>query len=523
MTKLLKDFGTLLKQNIKGLFVFIGFIIIILVVLYSFASYETTNSEFCDSCHYMDPYVRHWQASKHSGVDCVACHEYSGGDLILSSIKYATETYNTRPQARVMNENCLAADCHDEESLDKGLKYKENIFFQHSTHLNKVLRSGKLHCTSCHNQMSQQDDESLTHMKVNEQTCFVCHFKDAGEGEAITGCYSCHGNPKTAVEHDGFMFNHEPYLELGVECKQCHIKIVQGDASVPEGKCYSCHVERFRKDYTKAELHDIHVTNAGINCQKCHDLIKHGNYKMVGALEIQCENCHLRQHNKPKQLYMGIGSSDKLHDMPSAMFQAQVSCTGCHTHITAEGEVMAHQEKKEASRKSCVTCHGENYDLMFDNWKSGEKLAMKDYKTYMKKSYADFKTIGGSKKQRRLVQSEYTKMKEDFNLVSEGHMVHNIKYSTHILNHAADKFENAMKKINKSYQTPFRGDALSPEKNCQVFCHGNAFFPEVVKYDDTELPHELHAADMELACSSCHSLTEHGKTKINDSVCTECH
>ncbi len=522
MTKLFKDFGILLKQNIKGLFLFAGLVILALITIYAFAEYQTTNSEFCGSCHYMDPYVRHWQASEHADVDCVACHDYDGGDLILSAVKYATEVYNTRPQTRVLDENCLASDCHDVETLDKALVYKEDIFFQHKTHLNKILRSGKLHCTSCHNQMGQYEEETQVHMKVNDQTCFVCHFKDAGEGEAITGCYSCHGNPKTEVEHAGFMFSHEPYLELNVECKQCHIKIVQGDASVPKGKCYSCHVERLQKDYTEAELHGVHVTTIGIDCQKCHDRIEHGNFQMVGALEIQCENCHLREHNKPKQLYMGIGAKD-VNEMPSAMFQTQVTCTGCHTHITPEGEIMADQEKKEASRSSCVTCHGESYDLMFDNWKSGSQLAIKDYKTFMKKCYADFKTIGGSKKQRRTVQSTYTKMKENFSLASEGHMVHNIQYAVHMLNHAASEFEKAMQVIQKSYQAPSRGDALSPEKTCQVFCHGKAFFPEVVSYDDGELPHELHTEDMELACSSCHSLTEHGKTKINDSVCIECH
>ena len=130
------------------------------------------------------------------------------------------------------------------------------------------------------------------------------------------------------------------------------------------------------------------------------------------------------------------------------MFKAQVSCTGCHTHITPEGEIMAHQDKKEASRNSCVTCHGENYDLMFDNWKSGSQLAMKDYKAFMNQCYADFKSAGGSKKLRRNIQSSYTKMKENYILVSEGHMVHNIQYSIHMLNHSADVFEEAMDAVS---------------------------------------------------------------------------
>ena len=522
MSKLFKDIAAVLKQNVKTLSIFMIILVVIFLGIWGFASYETTNSEFCDSCHYMAPYVRHWQASAHADVDCVACHDYSGGDLILSSIKYATEVYNTRPNTRVVDENCLASGCHDLETLDEGLKFKDNIFFKHSMHLDKVLRSGKLHCTSCHNQRNQEHGEAMTHMSVNDQTCFVCHFKDAGEGEAITGCYACHGNPKTEVEHAGFTFNHTPYLELNVECKQCHVKIVKGNADVDRDKCFSCHVERERNDFSNAELHDIHVTNNGIDCQKCHDKIEHGNFQMVGALDIQCENCHLRQHNKPKQLYMGIGAVDD-HEMPSDMFRAQVTCTGCHTHMTPEGEILAHQEKKEASRQSCVTCHGENYDLMFDNWKSGSQIAIKDYSAFMKKAYADYQSIGGTKKQRQHVQSEYSKMKENFTLVSEGHMVHNIQYSIHMLNTSADNFEKAMRDIKKSYTAPSRGDAFSPDKNCQTFCHGNAFFPETVKYEDSELPHALHVTEMELACTSCHPTGKHGVTKINDSVCADCH
>lgn len=490
MAAFFKDLLSLITTYIKGFVVFVLIIVVALLMVYGFASYQTTNSEFCDSCHYMEPYVRHWQASSHASIDCVACHDYSGGDLILSSIKYATDVYNTRPHAKVRDESCLDSDCHDLNALDDNLTYKENIFFKHAGHLDKVLRSGKLHCTSCHNQMAEQDGKDISHMKVNDNTCFICHFKDAGAGEAITGCYSCHGTPKTEVEHAGFIFNHQPYLELNVDCKQCHVQIVEGDGNVAEAKCHSCHVERVRSDYTEAELHDIHVGNNAIDCQKCHDNIKHGNFSMVGALDIQCENCHLRQHNQPKQMYMGIGANI-VHDMPSSMFRAQVSCTGCHTHITPEGDILAHQEKKEASRNSCVTCHGENYDLMFDNWKSGSQKVMKDYDSFLKKTKSDLRSIEGSKKARTNAQTALTKAEENYNYVKEGHLVHNIQYGLAIMNKSADELISAMQTVSKSYRPPSRGAGILPENSCQTFCHGTAFFPEEVKYDGTDLPHEF--------------------------------
>lgn len=523
MKNLYNDIMDVLSRYYKGIVITLVSFLIIFIVIYAGASYKVTQSSDCNSCHYMAPYVRHWENSDHAMVDCVSCHDYSAGDLLISTVKYTANAYNPRPLASVPDENCLSEGCHDMESLDEGKKFKKNIFFQHRIHLNKILRGGKLHCTSCHNQMGtdfMQDNPE--HMAVNEASCFTCHFKDAGQGESITGCNSCHGIPKTEVEHAGFIFDHAPYLELNVECKNCHINIVKGDGSIPEDKCYSCHVERTREEFSEAEIHEIHVSTNNINCAKCHTKIEHGNFGMVAALEIACENCHLRQHNKPKQLYMGIGGKGA-HEMPSQMFATQVTCTGCHTHITPEGDIMAEQEKKEASRQSCVKCHGEGYDLMFDNWKSGSKKIIADYTSFLNKVNAEYKTIGGTKKQRTTLKTAINHASEDFVFVKEGHIPHNIQYSVKLLNNNADEISRAMKRINSSHTVPNRGEGLQADKTCQTFCHGTAFFPEEVEYDGSDLPHLMHIEDMELSCSACHSTTEHGKTEINQNICSDCH
>ena len=345
MIKFLRDVCELCRRYRKALAVLVAVCLVVVIVAAAILSYEVRQASFCDACHYMDPYVRHWQASTHSEVECYKCHDYGAADLTISAVKYFTGTYTSRPKANVHDENCLAADCHDTGTLEGTIEYLRGIRFDHGKHKNQILRGEKLRCTSCHNQVVQYDDDQEGHMVVNNKACFVCHFKDAGVGEAITGCNSCHGMPKKEVEHAGFIFNHEPYLQLGVACKKCHINIVSGDGSVPERMCYDCHVERSRQQVSRAELHDIHVTTNGIDCYRCHTDIEHGNFAMASALEIQCENCHLRQHNRPKQMYMGIGGRDPVN-MPSEMFAAQVSCSGCHTHVTPEGEIMAQQEQK---------------------------------------------------------------------------------------------------------------------------------------------------------------------------------
>ncbi|MCK4573855.1 MAG: hypothetical protein KAU36_05765, partial [candidate division Zixibacteria bacterium] len=255
---------------------------------------------------------------------------------------------------------------------------------------------------------------------------------------------------------------------------------------------------------------------------KCHSNIEHGNFGMVSALDIQCESCHLRQHNQPKQMYMGIGGKDA-PDMPSEMFIAQVSCTGCHTHITPEGEIMAHQEKKEAGRNSCVTCHGEGYDLMFDNWLAGSKTVLKEYKSFLSQARTDYNNAGGGRKARTRVSTTLTRMQDNYNFVREGHIPHNIQYSLTLLNSSADEFQAAMKAINKSCSLSGRPASITPEGSCAVFCHGPELRPEEVTYDGSDLPHEMHVTDLELGCESCHSVTEHGKTKVNETVCSDCH
>ncbi len=522
MLSLFSDLFQVLKTHKKQLGILLLIVVTISIMGGLILKYETTQSEFCDSCHYMAPYVRHWEASSHADVDCRQCHDYGVTDLIGSAIKYGTNSYNNRPKAIVNDESCLASGCHENQNLEGAIEYKNNVFFDHSKHLEKALRGEKLRCTSCHNQIVQYDDDSQGHMSVNDKSCFICHFKDAGVGEAITGCNSCHGMPEKEVEHAGFMFNHKPYLELNVECKQCHTNIVKGDGAVPESRCHSCHVERSRTDLGREQVHNIHITENGIDCYKCHTDIEHGNFSMVSALEVECESCHLRQHNQPKQLYMGIGGKDNI-DMPSEMFTAQVSCTGCHTHISPEGEILARQEKKEAAKNSCVTCHGEDYDLMFDNWISGSKKVLGDYKKFISAAKTDLRSIGGNKKSRRDAQSALSKAEYHYNFTKEGHFAHNIKYASFLLNYSADEFEVAMKKIKKSYKAPNRGNGLKPDNSCETFCHGNAFRPETVMHEGEELPHLLHIEDMEVSCSSCHSTSEHGKTNIQQDVCSECH
>lgn len=523
MIALLNDVIGALGRHIKTIVTYLAIVGAVCLLILAFFAYKTTDSTFCDSCHYMDPYVRHWQASTHSEVECVQCHDYGVVDLALSAARYVTGTYETRPKSNVQDESCLASDCHDERLLGGQTTYRNGILFDHTVHLEKPLRGEELRCSSCHNQIVQyEEEESYTHMTVNDMACFVCHFKDAGAGEAITGCDACHGIPEGQVEHDGFNFDHKPYLELGVECKQCHTRIVRGDGSVSEGKCYSCHIERERQLHSREELHAIHVTENGVDCFRCHSHIEHSNFEMVSALDIECESCHLRQHNRQKQLYMGIGGRGAA-DHPSSMFSAQVSCAGCHTDMTPTGGAETGQATKEPERASCVACHGRGYDLMYDNWVVGAKSVLGQFSNYLTKVRGQFNTAGGSQKARTSVREALRIADHNYSFLKESHLVHNIQYSLDLLNASADSLDTAMKALNRSYSPPSRGAGLKPENTCRTFCHTNMAPAEEVEYEDSTLPHKMHFDDMELACTSCHPAGQHGKLEVNQEVCSECH
>ena len=522
MISFFKDLGQTFADHRRTLLITFGATIAILLVIGLILKWQTHRAGFCQSCHYMEPYVRHWKASSHADVTCVKCHEYGVTALTISALKYWSGTYNPRPKANVHDENCLASGCHEVRLLQGKSTFKKGIIFDHTVHLEKALRGEKLRCTSCHNQIVQYDQEvTPEHMAVNEKSCFVCHFKDAGQGEAITGCDACHGMPKDTVQHAGFAFDHGPYLQLKVECKQCHTKIVKGDGAVPESRCYSCHVERLRQEHSREELHQIHVTTNGVDCYSCHSDIEHGNFEMVSSLDIQCESCHLRQHNRPKQLYMGIGGHDTL-DMPSEMFAAQVSCTGCHTHITAQGEPMAEQDRKETQRMSCVTCHGKGYDLMFDNWRTGAQTVLSEYGAYLKAITSQVSALGNSAAAQR-AKAALDTARYNYDFVREGHLPHNIKYSLYLLNAGGDRVEAAIKQAKAGTEPLDRGNSLKPENSCQVFCHGSMPPKETVNWEGRTLPHAMHIADAEVACVSCHSAEAHGKTDVKRTVCKNCH
>ena len=86
----------------------------------------STSPLLCNSCHIMKPYVAAWKASKHRNVTCVQCHYPPGFrdtiwvkyQAISQVVKWATQTYNSKPFAEVEDASCLRSGCHERRLME---------------------------------------------------------------------------------------------------------------------------------------------------------------------------------------------------------------------------------------------------------------------------------------------------------------------------------------------------------------------------------------------------------------------
>jgi len=487
----------------KAVIIFV-FLLFVINTAYYFAS---SNSKSCLMCHYMKPYYEQSHASTHKDISCVTCHPNRRLLFAPYFLRYIAGSYNPRPRAEVDDDICL--DCHKQQNLKKSTAFAMNISFNHSDHLQDLKRGKKLRCTSCH---ARGETE---HFKIDKNVCYTCHFKGAVRGHSVTNCNVCHGSPRKTVEHGGFQFDHSSYLKIGVECAQCHIDVVKGNADVEKKRCFQCHVERLEEFSNVDKIHSVHITNKGVDCEECHNSIEHGKIKMISSLEANCEGCHQLKHSPQREMYIG-GEGRGVTSTPSRMFAAQVSCEGCHVDINKDGK-SDFSEKRE----SCIKCHDKDYGLMLDKWISSMNEAVNkvepDLQT-VRKSVMSAKSSGKN------VEGEFNYLTDaEFNLklVKEGRGVHNIDYALKLIENISSNIEGIMGRLgNKSFKAN-RPKFLTDDAEYCNLCHSNIPSKNTEEFQGEKFPHQRHSKY--LKCTSCHSREEHKKITITKDGCTNCH
>ncbi|MGZ8449468.1 MAG: cytochrome c3 family protein [Candidatus Deferrimicrobiaceae bacterium] len=521
MKEMFLEWWDLLTKYRKPLLAVGGVVLGILIVINGAFFIAAYFPKSCVVCHYMDPFYDQWKTSRHADVSCIKCHSFSPVFITVTTLKYWTGLYHPKPHANVPDKACLAVGCH-EGRIEKGKAKLGAITFDHQDHMTKLRRGEKLRCTSCHYSIVQGE-----HVAVDTNICFLCHFKGISQGQALGGCPGCHGTPTRTVEHSGFTFSHDSYLKIGVQCKQCHLRVAEGDGRVEDSHCFDCHVGRLDRKTDPLALHRIHVTNNAIECLKCHEKIRHGEVEMVRTFEVQCDACHKRLHNYQKEMYMGAGARG-VADTPSRMFSAQVACDGCHTksvEVRESGVAFPGEKKLTAERNSCVACHGKNYDRMLDDWIQASRLLAADMGAIVASGEGAVGTGPAKSKNVAEARALVADARANLNLLKAGRGAHNIEYAYRIVKAGYDQVQAAYKAAGISGGPPRPAILASPSTYCMTLCHqrvrppGELFFKEM----EVRFPHSLHVQDVGIQCTKCHSPDKHKMRIVTKSECMSCH
>jgi nitrate/TMAO reductase-like tetraheme cytochrome c subunit len=165
--------------------------------------------------------------------------------------------------------------------------------FDHERH---TIAAG-LECGTCH---SSLDDHGKTLLKKTSD-CASCHHPQIG----AMNCAACHsgpgGAPTEPIDHPVGAFPHQPHLEAGFQCVNCHEAPSMSADGVdcttchalhhqPEATCVSCHQSGAKEKHALAFAHST--------CSQCHGEKAQGITKWTRQV---CTVCHVDrvEHNAP--------------------------------------------------------------------------------------------------------------------------------------------------------------------------------------------------------------------------------
>lgn len=515
------------------------------------AVHHTAQPQFCNSCHIMEPYYQSWVDSKHADVACIDCH-YEPGSLetlegkfkALSQLaKYVTRTQGTKPWAEVSDQSCMRSGCHSVRMLEGPVSFR-NIKFDHRHHLLESRRGRRLRCVSCHSQIVQGE-----HVSVTSSVCITCHFMPGHDGtipEKSSDCLTCHGPPSEPVDVAGRAFVHAEYVERGVNCRDCHQPVIQGDGTVRKERCHSCHAEvghierRGETDF----LHEKHVTEHKVECFECHDEIHHGLLPLERPEATPgegCNTCHASSHEAAGLLYAGTGAVG-VPDRPSRMYETRVVCAACHTgrsgyHVRdplqdpllggtqgahgasphGSGEHLA--RVASAANVDCIHCHGPAYDGMLAEWQGTVDEQLERLKPRLRELE---EVLGGEPASTARPLVEEARRNLTLVALDGSRGAHNVAYALDALRAGAERIDEASRILGVEAEGPaVEALPFASADGCTT-CHAGAGRPADVWPGERAFPHRRHL-ESGLDCSACHSTTEHGQPSFPRAECASCH
>lgn len=403
------------------------------------AAVYTSRSEFCISCHIMEPYYVSWQESSHKDVACIKCHFPPGagekvrGKMLglVQLLKYVTATAGPRLNAEISDASCLR--CHDTRLLAGRVDFN-GIPFDHRPHLTEVRRGKKLRCTSCHSQIVQGQ-----HMTVTTSTCFLCHFKDGLFNEGLGACTRCHQIPEEQFDlGGGVKFSHELAYQRGVDCVNCHGDLIRGNGEVPRERCTACHnrEDDLKRINEHEFLHRTHVTDHKVDCLECHLEIHHSldRHKIENAA-ADCKSCHPNQHGEQVRMLEGNGA-DGLSVEHGGMAVAGISCPSCHKikEVSPTGTVLW-----RASTAVCTQCHDKAATERLAAHHELLKLSLVEIEAELTRARDALSASGLDQERRVEVAQSLQKLEDELQFFRVGNSIHNMHYADSSIRALVDK------------------------------------------------------------------------------------
>ena len=345
-----------------------GVAAIIFVLLWAFAMVGTSFAWFCEEpCHivHLDN-TKAYNASTHSKVSCIACHEPVNADpgtftylkiFVLDDL-FATVTGTFDLPMNPYNEVALAmpakqcTQCHDLST--RTISPSGGVKINHAIHTKNDVK-----CTLCHNRVAHNDEaveytlpgDTKHEDWMTMDGCFRCHSQ-APDAKAPGTCAACHPPEYKLVpaSHDAKTW----YTPFGDSTG--HSKAAKNEsASVAAAPKHTEDVEAEEKQDAEPTLPPASAVNSCYTCHKsafCNDC--HGGVVLPHPAAFK------KSHGA--QGYANPEVCGRCHARSAAEAKEIGFCNACHHPASTPNQPWLTTHPRIVSDKGaepCFSCHDE--------------------------------------------------------------------------------------------------------------------------------------------------------------------
>ncbi len=393
----------------------------------------------------------------HADVSCSTCHD---GPLAQVG------------EAAVPAQACTASGCHTDGG-PREVKLS-SVEFQHRGHGGDSTIVATA-CAGCHTH-----DAGNEPLVANVDACSLCHLNQQATGGGGE-CRTCHQAPShvgftsqgVEVPHQGL-----PWVEGG--CVRCHYDVTRPPVEVSVTRCSSCHTD-LDAAVAGGIGEDLHQTHTGSACTACHDGGTHRIQAMTSSVDLQCTDCHAREHDlelaadfpdpatcdachgsahqAEQRMVLGL-VPDLPGPAPSEKFMDGLTCRSCHgTPGDTDPATLV-----QSVSQDCVGCHRPEYATVLRWWRQGssDRLGRTDQfvSTARRRLGNASDTVAGE-------LAAATRMVD---LVRDGGAVHNLPLAHELLTEATQRVSEAYRLAGVDTPAP---PNLGPQPRMGLcsYCH----------------------------------------------------